>query len=116
MNQETLKRIKEQIDSSPVLLYMKGTPQFPQCGFSGKVSHILQSFKLNFNYVNILENQDIRTTLPVYAQWPTFPQVWVNGELIGGCDIITEMYETGELAELFQEHKIICENIIQNIA
>jgi monothiol glutaredoxin len=86
-----------QIEKHPLLLYMKGTPQFPQCGFSGQVVHILKLCKANYAYVNILENPDIRKTLPMYANWPTFPQLYLKGELIGGCDIATELFENGEL-------------------
>lgn len=115
MTQETLERIKQQIELSPVLLYMKGTPQFPQCGFSGKVAHILLTLNINFNFVNILEHPDIRATLPTYAQWPTFPQLWVNGELVGGCDIVSEMYQTQELQDLLKEANIAQESIIHQL-
>ena len=81
-----------------MILYMKGTPQFPQCGFSAQVAKILELCSAKYTFVNVLENPDIRSTLPQYAQWPTFPQLYINGELIGGCDILTEMYENGELA------------------
>ncbi|MBN9288971.1 MAG: monothiol glutaredoxin, Grx4 family [Gammaproteobacteria bacterium 39-13] len=94
---DTLERIKRQIANHSLLLYMKGTPQFPQCGFSGQVVHILKLCKAKYAYVNILENLDIRQTLPHYANWPTFPQLYLNGELIGGCDIVTELFEQGEL-------------------
>ena len=94
---DTLERIKRQIANHSLLLYMKGTPQFPQCGFSGQVVHILKLCKAKYAYVNILENLDIRQTLPHYAKWATFPQLYLNGELIGGCDIVTELFEQGEL-------------------
>ena len=103
---DTLSRIKQQIEGHDLLLYMKGTPQFPQCGFSGQVVHILKLCKAQFAYVNILENPDIRQTLPTYANWPTFPQLYVKGELIGGCDIVTEMYEKGELQTLLTEANV----------
>lgn len=96
---DTLDRIKQQIEKNPMLLYMKGSPQFPQCGFSAQVARILELCSAKYTYVNILENPDIRSTLPQYAQWPTFPQLYINGELIGGCDIVTELYENGELAQ-----------------
>jgi monothiol glutaredoxin len=103
-SQTTLDKIKQQIENNPVILYMKGTPQFPQCGFSGQVVHILKTIGVDkYEYVNILENPDIRQELPKYANWPTFPQLYVNGELIGGCDIVTELYESGELQEIFQK-------------
>ncbi|MDB6095875.1 MAG: glutaredoxin-related protein [Francisellaceae bacterium] len=97
---ETIDRIKAQINNNNVLLYMKGTPQFPQCGFSSKVVNILKNLKTNFAYVNVLENPDIRAELPKYANWPTFPQLYVQGELIGGCDIVSEINESGELKEI----------------
>ena len=97
---DTEALIRDQIAKHAVLLYMKGTPQFPQCGFSARAVEALSQIGRPFAYVNILENQDIRTTLPKIANWPTFPQLWVKGELIGGCDIITEMHEKGELKPL----------------
>ncbi|HXH54699.1 MAG TPA: Grx4 family monothiol glutaredoxin [Gammaproteobacteria bacterium] len=99
---ETLDRIKRQISSNTVLLYMKGTPDFPMCGFSGRVIQILDALKTKYAYVNILENQDIRATLPVYAKWPTFPQLYIQGELIGGCDIVSELHQKGELKSLLE--------------
>jgi len=99
----TLDLIKEQIAENSVLLYMKGTPQFPQCGFSARTVEALMQVGKPFAYVNILENQDIRAELPKYANWPTFPQLWVKGELIGGCDIIAEMFAKGELLEVITE-------------
>lgn len=101
----TLDKIKEQISSNPIILYMKGSPQFPQCGFSAKACQALQSLGIEFAYVDILANPDIRQTLPAYANWPTFPQLYVKGELIGGSDIITEMLETGELKTLIDSVK-----------
>lgn len=106
---DTLERIKQQIEKNPLLLYMKGTPQFPQCGFSGQVVHILRLCKAKFAYVNILENPDIRQTLPMYANWPTFPQLYLNGELIGGCDIVTELFEQGELQKQLTTAGVISE-------
>lgn len=102
-NMDTSTRISQQIEKNPVLLYMKGTAMFPQCGFSAQVAHILDLCGVSFAYVNILENQDIRQTLPQIANWPTFPQLYIKKELIGGCDIITELYESGELVKLFEE-------------
>ena len=92
--------IKEQIDSNAILLYMKGTPRFPQCWFSSKSSEALMACGEKFAFVNILENQEIRSELPKYANWPTFPQLWIGGELVGGCDIICELAESGELETL----------------
>ncbi|MCZ6618804.1 MAG: Grx4 family monothiol glutaredoxin [Gammaproteobacteria bacterium] len=100
MSEEVVATIKEQIESNPILLYMKGSPQAPQCGFSAQTVQCLIGCGERFAYVDILTNPEIRATLPGIANWPTFPQLWVDGELIGGCDIITEMYESGELATL----------------
>jgi len=99
----TLDTIKEQIENNPILLYMKGNPQMPQCGFSSQAVQALMACEEKFAFVNILDNPDIRAELPKYANWPTFPQLWVNGELVGGCDIIIEMYQSGELKTLVSE-------------
>lgn len=104
---DTLELIKQQITNNPVILYMKGTPQFPSCGFSSRVVQILKAMHAKVSYVNVLENPDIRSELPKYAQWPTFPQLYINGELIGGCDIVTEMHEKNELLPLLQEANAI---------
>lgn len=96
--------IENQIKDHAVLLYMKGTPQFPQCGFSARAVEVLSQIGRPFAFVNILENPEIRATLPAIANWPTFPQLWVNGELIGGSDIILQMYQAGELKPLIEEH------------
>lgn len=100
---ETLDKIKQQIAENPILLYMKGSPKLPSCGFSAQASQALISCGEQFAYVDILQNPDIRAELPVYANWPTFPQLWVQGELIGGCDIILEMFQRGELQPLIKE-------------
>lgn len=94
---ETIKRIQNQIKNNTVLLYLKGTPDFPMCGYSGRVVQILKDLKAEYAYVNILENPDIRAALPVYANWPTFPQLYIQGELVGGCDIVSELSQNGEL-------------------
>ena len=94
--------IKDQIESNAILLYMKGTPNQPQCGFSARTVQALMACGERFAYVDILANPEIRANLPKYANWPTFPQLWVNGELIGGCDIVTEMHEKGELQPLIK--------------
>ncbi|MCK2043832.1 Grx4 family monothiol glutaredoxin [Chromohalobacter salexigens] len=99
----TLENIQQQIGENTILLYMKGTPQLPQCGFSAQAVQAVMACGERFAFVNILDNPDIRTELPKYANWPTFPQLWVNGELVGGCDIIVEMYESGELEKLIKE-------------
>lgn len=89
--------IKEQIEGNEILLYMKGTPQQPQCGFSAKTVQALMACGERFAYINILENPELRENLKVYSNWPTFPQLYIKGELVGGCDIVTELYESGEL-------------------
>lgn len=99
---ETIDKIKQQIEENKIIIYMKGSPEMPQCGFSSQASQALMSCGKEFAYVDILQNPDIRAELPKYANWPTFPQLWVNGELIGGCDIILEMHQNGELAEVIQ--------------
>ena len=90
-------RIKNQLGEFPLLLYMKGTPDFPQCGFSAKVCGILKASNKRFAFVNILEDHEIREGLKTYSDWPTFPQLYVNGELVGGSDIEEQMYNNGEL-------------------
>jgi len=97
---DIIETIKDQIASNRVLLYMKGSPNQPQCGFSARTVEALMACGERFAYVDILSNPDIRATLPQYANWPTFPQLWVDGELVGGCDIISEMHESGELQTL----------------
>lgn len=98
------QQIRDQIQQHKVLIFMKGTPQFPQCGFSARAVEVLSQVGRPFAYVNILENPEIRATLPKIANWPTFPQLWVNGELIGGSDIVLQMYQSGELKPLIEEH------------
>ena len=100
MSETALETIKRQISENPILLYMKGSPQAPQCGFSAKTIECMVGCGQRFAYVDILSNPEIRATLPSYAEWPTFPQLWVDGELVGGCDIVTEMFESGELEAL----------------
>ncbi|MFC7295125.1 Grx4 family monothiol glutaredoxin [Marinobacter aromaticivorans] len=95
--------IKTQLSENPIILYMKGSPQAPQCGFSAKTSQALMACGERFAFVNILDNQELREALKVYSNWPTYPQLYVNGELVGGCDIIMEMSENGELATLVKE-------------
>ena len=102
LDQQLKQRIDTLIAEHPVLLFMKGTADFPHCGFSAQASQALMACGKEFAYVDILQNPDIRTELPQYANWPTFPQLWVNGELIGGCDIVIEMHQNGELAEVVQ--------------
>jgi len=92
--------IKNQIAENPILIYMKGTPNHPHCGFSAKAVQCLKECNVEFSSVDVLENPEIRATLPKMANWPTFPQLWVRGELIGGCDIMLELHETGELKQI----------------
>ncbi|MFT6900292.1 MAG: monothiol glutaredoxin [Colwellia sp.] len=100
---DTIERIKEQISENTILLFMKGSPKLPSCGFSSQASQALMQCGEKFAYVDILQNPDIRAELPKYADWPTFPQLWVDGELVGGCDIIMEMFQQGELQTLIKE-------------
>ena len=98
---DVTQRIEEQLKSHEVLLYMKGTPDFPQCGFSGQVVAAMNAIGKPFAFVNIFEDQEIREGLKTYSNWPTFPQLYVNGELVGGADIVIEMYNSGELKQIF---------------
>lgn len=100
MSEDIIEIIKQQIAENPVILYMKGSPDRPQCGFSARASQALMACGERFAYVDILSNPAVRSNLPAYANWPTFPQLWVDGELIGGSDIIAEMHEKGELQPL----------------
>ena len=100
---ETIEKIKQQLAENPVILYMKGSPKLPSCGFSAQASQALMSCGEPFAYVDILQNPDIRAELPKFANWPTFPQLWVGGELVGGSDILVEMFEKGELQTLIKD-------------
>jgi len=98
---DTQSTIKQQVSENPVVLYMKGTPQFPQCGFSATVVQILHACGMrDFFSVNVLEEPEIRQGIKEYANWPTIPQLYVNGEFVGGCDILREMFQSGELQKL----------------
>jgi len=103
---DPIERIKDQVQSNPVLLYMKGTPDFPQCGFSGRAVQILGECDVEFAYVNVFEDPEIRENLKAYSNWPTFPQLFVNGELVGGSDIMLEMFHSGELQKLLATAKM----------
>lgn len=103
--EKVIETIKSQIAGNNILLYMKGTPKMPQCGFSAHVAAAIQACGKPFAFVNILENPDIRAVLPKYANWPTFPQLYVNMELIGGCDIILDLHKNGELQEIINQVK-----------
>ncbi len=100
--QQVLETIKQQVSEHPVVLYMKGTPEFPQCGFSSQVVQALNICEAKFASVNVLERPDIRATLPLYANWPTFPQLYIKGELVGGCDIVVSLYQSGELQKMLE--------------
>lgn len=100
---DTIKKIKKQIQANPILLYMKGTPNTPKCGFSAKAARILSNCTISFTYIDVLVHTDIRSFLPKFSNWPTFPQLWIDNKLIGGCDIIAEMYHCGKLKLLIDE-------------
>jgi monothiol glutaredoxin len=98
-----LEKIKNQIKNNAILIYMKGSPESPSCGFSAQAVKVLSKCGKRFAYIDILEHPDIRRELPIYAKWPTFPQLWVSGELIGGCNIILELFRSGELKKLIEK-------------
>ena len=100
---DTESLIKQQIAENPVLIYMKGTPQFPQCGFSGQVVQILDYLQVPYKGINVLESGELREGIKQYSQWPTIPQLYVKGEFVGGCDIVREMFQAGELQSLMLE-------------
>ena len=103
---DVVERIKTEIESKPVVLFMKGTPDVPQCGFSARTSQVLKTLGVEFGHVNVLAEPEVRANLPRYSNWPTFPQLFVKGELVGGCDITVEMFESGELKKLLDEKGI----------
>lgn len=100
---DALERIKNQVTENPVILYMKGTPDFPQCGFSARVVQALNASAVEYAFVNIYEDEEIYRALPKFANWPTFPQLYVKGELIGGCDITLDLHQSGELQKMLKE-------------
>ena len=104
---ETKILIKNILNENDICLFMKGTPDAPQCGFSMAVSNVLKHFNVNFKGVNVLEDENLRQGIKEYSDWPTIPQLYIKNEFIGGCDIIKEMFEKGELKKLFEEKKII---------
>ena len=106
MDEQTKNLIKKEIENNEVCLFMKGTPDAPQCGFSMATSNILKILEVNFKGINVLENQNLREGIKVFSDWPTIPQLYVKNEFIGGCDIVKEMYESGELAKLFESKNI----------
>ena len=99
---DVMERIRSQVENNPVVIYMKGTPQMPMCGFSSRTAQALQACGVEFAYVNVLTDREIFENLPRFANWPTFPQVYVSGELIGGCDITMELYQKGELKPILE--------------
>ena len=101
------EEIKDIIEKNDVCLFMKGTPDSPQCGFSMAVSNLLKHLKVNFKGINVLENQNLRQGIKDYSDWPTIPQLYVKGEFIGGCDIVKEMFEKGDLKKVFEEKSLI---------
>ncbi len=104
MNETDLtRRIKEQLDAAPVVLFMKGTPDFPQCGFSAQTAAALRALKAEYRHVDIFEEPELREALKAYSNWPTYPQLYVKGELVGGCDIVMAMYRSGDLQTLLKE-------------
>ena len=111
LDPETRKKIEDLVASDPVVLFMKGSRSFPQCGFSASVVNILNTLIPKYATVNILSDADIRTGMKEYSDWPTFPQLFVKGEFVGGADIIREMCEAEELAPYFAEHGIVVENV-----
>ena len=101
------EKLKEIIDNNEVCLFMKGVPEAPQCGFSMAVSNILKHLNVNFKGINVLEDENIRQGIKEYSDWPTVPQLYIKGDFVGGCDIVKEMFEKGELKELLQTKKLI---------
>jgi monothiol glutaredoxin len=110
MDDKTKNIIQNHIDTNDVCLFMKGTPDAPQCGFSMAVSNMLKILEVNFKSVNVLEDQSIREGIKTFSDWPTIPQLYVKKEFIGGCDIVKEMYESGELKKVFEKKKIKFKN------
>ena len=106
MDQNTNKKIKDELNKNEVCLFMKGTPEVPQCGFSLAVSNILKHLEVNFKGINVLENTALREGIKEFGNWPTIPQLYIKGEFIGGCDIVKEMFEKGELQKKLQEKQI----------
>ena len=100
---DVMERIKQQVENNPVVIFMKGTPKMPQCGFSSRAAQALMNCEREFADVNVLMDPEIFENLPRYADWPTFPQIYINGELIGGCDITLELFQKGELKKMVQE-------------
>ena len=106
MNENTKEKLNNLINNNEVCLFMKGTPEVPQCGFSLAVSNVLKHLEVNFTGINVLEDSDIREGIKVFSDWPTIPQLYIKGEFIGGCDIVKEMFEKNELQKKLKEKKI----------
>ncbi len=100
---DVMDRIKEAVESNDVILFMKGSPEFPQCGFSSRASQALAACGAEFAYINVLAEPEVRENLHRYADWPTFPQLYIKGELVGGCDIVMEMFENGDLKTMVEQ-------------
>lgn len=107
MNQEVKELIEKEINSNQICLFMKGTPDAPQCGFSMAVANILKILNVKFKGINVLENQNLREGIKAFSEWPTIPQLYINKEFIGGCDIVKEMYENGELKDVLKKNSLI---------
>lgn len=112
MNNNVIEKINKQIQNHPILLYMKGTPHIPKCGFSSKAAKIISSCTTYCTYIDVLMHTDIRTTLPQISNWPTFPQLWIEKKLIGGCDIIVDMYNDKTLQSLITQTELKYKKII----
>jgi len=107
MNENIMKKITDIVEKNDVCLFMKGTPEVPQCGFSLAVSNMLKHLEVKFKGINVLEDQEIRESIKKYSDWPTIPQLYIKSEFIGGCDIVKEMFEKGELQTKLEEKKIV---------
>ena len=101
------ERIKDQLENNSVVLYMKGSPDFPQCGFSGQAVQVLEACQANYTSVNIFEDPELREALKSFSNWPTYPQLYINGELVGGCDIMIDLYKNGQLVQMLAAAKAI---------
>lgn len=103
---DVIERIRGIVDAHPIVLFMKGTPQFPMCGFSSRTAQALKTLGADFHSVNVLEDPEVRANLPRFSSWPTFPQLFIKGELIGGCDITMELYDRGELERMLRDVRV----------
>ncbi|EKE09161.1 MAG: hypothetical protein ACD_16C00209G0008 [uncultured bacterium] len=104
---QTFDQIKNDISSHDVVLYMKGNAQFPMCGFSATVVHVLNALGVNFKAIDVLQDNDLREGIKIFTNWPTLPQLYIKGEFVGGCDIVREMYETGELQKFLSDKGLL---------